>query len=52
MYPQATLETTHAPLEMALEETHEVRGAGTFQDIGAVIDAAIPVITKVVDAVS
>lgn len=41
-----------APQEMTLEDTHDVRGAGVFADIGAIIDAAIPVIAKVISKVS
>lgn len=52
MYAQALLETTQAPQEMTLEDTHEVRGAGMFADIGAVIDSAIPVIANVVSKIS
>lgn len=52
MAAQAQLETLSAPQEMTLEDTHDLRGAGTFADIGAVIDSAIPVIAKVVAQVS
>ncbi|MFJ4154245.1 hypothetical protein ACIPZF_05480 [Pseudomonas sp. NPDC089752] len=49
MYPQ--VETTQAPLEMTLEETLDVRGAGTWADvgqaIGQVIDTAIAVVATV-----
>jgi hypothetical protein len=51
MYAPAPLELS-TPLEMSLEETHDVRGAGLFADIGAVIDAAIPVIAGVVAKIS
>jgi hypothetical protein len=52
MSTQAQLEIANAPQEMTLEDTHEVRGAGIFADIGGVIDAAIPVITAVVSKIS
>lgn len=52
MSTQAQLETLDAPQEMTLDDTHEVRGAGTFAEIGAVIDAAIPVIIKVASKIS
>jgi len=52
MYPQALLEATHAPLEMALEETLEVRGAGTWADVGQAIGQVIDTAIAVVDTVS
>jgi hypothetical protein len=52
MSTQAQLEIANAPQEMTLEDTHEVRGAGLFADIGGVIDAAIPVIAAVVSKIS
>ena len=52
MYTQALLEATHAPLEMALEETLEVRGAGTWADVGQAIGQVIDTAIAVVDTVS
>lgn len=51
MNAQATLQTTHAALEMSLEETLDIRGAGFWADtlgtvgqvIGTVVDTTIAV---------
>lgn len=52
MYAQAQLEAVNAPQEMTLDDTHEVRGAGLFADIGAVIDSVIPLVGQVISKVS